>query len=97
MAFNIRSLIRTSCAPWGTLRGVNYFFYATEDLSTDLTTAGYFNEARDVFAKGDVIRCNTNLGADAPDTARVFWRRITASPQTGDVTHVNIHISNPAP
>lgn len=56
--------------------------HASENL-TAMTTAGYFNNARDLLKRGDIITL-VPLSAGVPTAPQNVI--VTASPPTGDVT-----------
>lgn len=83
MAFEARSLCLNNSTPYGTAgRAVDFFHYATPDAAATVTTAGYFNAARDKLSVNDVIEalCVADGVGDRQSLI------VTAAPATGNVT-----------
>lgn len=89
MAFSPRSLVRQSVsAPVGSTAGaaqqqqVSYFIYATDDPAATVETAGYFNNARAILSKGDIISASM-VNSGTPVRKGYI---VTAVPTSGNVT-----------
>lgn len=82
MTFKIRSLALVASVPYDTNKSVNFYKYATTDAAATVTTAGYFNDARDKLKVNDVIEVMTA----ANSTGDRLVVRVTAAPSSGNVT-----------
>ena len=59
--------------------------YRTPDLTSEVTTDGYFNAVRDVVESGDAVYVASNVGVkQAP--AMLFFDSVPKSPSLADVT-----------
>lgn len=84
MALGIRSLCMAGSVPYtNTLGRTAWYRYATADAVATVTTAGYFNGAREKLAVGDTIDAVCVLGG-TPDRVSVLVTAVPAAP--GDVT-----------
>jgi transcription termination factor Rho len=90
MAFSIKSLSRLSHAvPVGNAAGnatsvqVSKFLYASDDAAATVEAAAYFNNARAILNKGDIIIVSL-VNSGTPVTKQYV---VTAAPKvTGNVT-----------
>lgn len=78
-----RSLVLFASTPTGVANtAVNWYVYASGDAAATITTAGYFNGARDKLKVNDIIF----VMAVAAGTGDFLALKVTAAPATGDVT-----------
>lgn len=89
MALNLHSLVRQDApAPVGSAAGasqqqqVSLFLYGTDDAAATVEAAGYFNGARAILNKGDIIMASM-VNSGTPVTKQYI---ATAVPATGNVT-----------
>lgn len=82
--FEARSLCLVNSVPYGTAgRAVDFFHYATGDAVATVTTAGYFNAARDKLSVNDVIEALC-VADGVGDRVSVIVTAVPAAP--GNVT-----------
>lgn len=88
MAFEPRSLALFNSCPYGPggavpAKNINFYNYATADAAATVTTAGYFNAARDKLELNDLI----GAMCVADGTGDFVTLRVTAVPAApGNVT-----------
>jgi hypothetical protein len=89
MSLSLKSLVRMSTqSPVGSTAGaaqtqvVSHFLYGTDDALATVATAGYFNSARALLKKGDLIAVS---GANSGTPVRADYV-VTAVPTSGNVT-----------
>lgn len=90
MSLTLKSLVRLRQVTVGSAAGaaqgkqVSTWLYATDDAAATVETAGYFNNARGLLSKGDIISA-TMVNGGTPVLKQYV---ATAVPATGNVTVV---------
>lgn len=82
MAFDKTALQRISTNLLSGGRKVHHFTFATDDTLAEITTAGYFNTARDSLTAHSIIHAVVDVDG-TPNYATI---RLTAVPASGNVT-----------
>lgn len=88
MTLSLKSLVRLRQVPVGSAAGaaqakqISIWLHATDEAAATVETAGFFNNARTLLAKGDIIISTMANGG----TAVVKTYVAAAVPSTGNVT-----------
>lgn len=82
MAFKKRAMSRSIVSNHADGKACSKYFYATADATATVAAAGYFNDAREQLAKGDVVEVVADIDG-TPDRLHLL---IDTVPVTGDVT-----------
>ncbi|MEM7067925.1 MAG: hypothetical protein AAF478_03500 [Pseudomonadota bacterium] len=82
MAFKKMAMSRSVVSSYADGAACSKYFYATTDAAATIAAAGYFNDAREQLAKGDVVECVADING-TPDRIHLLFDTV---PATGDVT-----------